>query len=194
MKKAVLLILLAFACTTGYAQTVDLISLGSGTFTLDGGLTIGSGTQNASGLTWGSSVAFGDQLGGTFTTADWTPYTNPLNYTGFGVRMSVTGVNPNLAFSVKFYDSLFNIVDTYDGSTFGLTATPSIVPLTLNLPGTGNYSSITALMFTWGAAGTINTEVTEVVAIAVPEPSAYALLAMGAFAMGGYMLRRRQRG
>lgn len=193
MKKILVLIAIV-SCATGHAQTVDLISLGSGTFTLDGGSTIGLGTQTVTGLFWTPSVVTNDQLAGTFTTADWTPYTNPLNYTGFGVRMSVNGVNPNLAFSVELYDSLFNIVDTYDGSTFGLTATPSIVPLTLNLPGTGNYSSITGLLFTWNGSGTINTEVTEVVAIAVPEPSAYALLAMGAFAMGGYMLRRRQRG
>lgn len=191
MKKT-LLLFAAMSCAIGHAQTVDLISLGSGAFTVN--ISIGSGTQNASGLNWAGSVALADLQSGSFATADWTPYTNPLNYTGFGVRMSVTGVNPNLAFSVEFTDSLANSIDIYDGSTFGLTATPGIVPLTLANPGTGIYSDVSYVTFTWGGAGTINTEVTEVVAIAVPEPSAYALLAMGAFAMGGYMLRRRQRG
>jgi len=175
------------------AQNVDLVSLGSATFTLDPSATIGSGTQNASGFVWSPSVALGDQLGGTFTAANWTPFTNPANYTGFALRMSVTGANPDLSFSLTLFDPSFAPINTYGGSTFGLTSTPGLVSLSLDSPGSGNFGSVGGAVLTWGGGGNINTTATELVAVAVPEPSTYALLALGGLALGGYVMRRRQR-
>lgn len=194
MKTSLAAIASALALTlVASAQNVDLISLGSPTFTLDGGSTIGSGTQTTTGLVWSPSVALGDQLAGTFATADWTPYTNLLNYTGFALRMSVTGTNPDLFFSLTFYDPTFAPIATYGGSTFGLTSTPGLVSLSLNLPGTGDFSAVGGALLSWGGGGTINTTATEVVAVAVPEPSTYALLALGGLAFTGYAIRRRRR-
>jgi hypothetical protein len=105
--------------------------------------------------------------------------------------MSVTGTNPDLFFSLTLYDDSFAPINTYGGSTFGLTSTPSLVSLTLDGPGTGNFSAVTGALLTWGGGGTINTTASEVVAIAVPEPSTYALLALGGLALGAYRLRRR---
>lgn len=173
------------------AQNVDLISLGSAAFTLDPGSTIGGGTQSATGLVWSPSVALGDQLAGTFATANWTAFTNPANYTGFGLRMSVTGTNPDLFFSLTLYDDTFAAINTYGGSTFGLTSTPSVVSLTLDGPGTGNFSAVSGALLTWGGAANINTTASEVVAIAVPEPSTYAMLAFAVIGLSAYRMRRR---
>lgn len=109
--------------------------------------------------------------------------------------MSFTGINPDLVFAVTLFDDSFNVVDVWDVSTVGITDTPGIAQfLAVTIPGTGNYSSIVGMQIDWGGSATINTKATEIVAVAVPEPATYALLAMGAVAMGGYMMRRRQRG
>jgi hypothetical protein len=194
MKKSIyaLIILTSLSCSA-FTQNVDLVSLGSASFTLDGGSTLGSGTQTASGLVWSTSVALGDQLAGTFVPMNWTSYTDAGFYTGFGLRMSVSGTNPDLPFTFRIYDSGFTEIAQFSGDTFGLTSTPSILALTPFNPIVANFSDIAGAMLTWDGGGNINTTVTEVVAIAVPEPSTYALLALSGLAVGGHLLRRRRR-
>jgi len=191
MKSLLTAFVLALVASSSSAQNVDLLSLGSATFTLDPDSTIGSGTQSVSGLVWAPSVALGDQLAGTFTSVDWTPFTNPANYTGFALRMSVTGTNPDLFFSLTLYDPSFAPINTYGGSTFGLTSTPGLVTLSLDAPGSGNFSAVGGALLSWGGGGTINTTATEVVAVAVPEPSTYALVALTSVVLGAYRMRRR---
>lgn len=192
MKNLLAVFALSLTAIPVFSQNVDLLSLGSPTFTLDPDSTIGAGTQSASGLVWTPSVALGDQLAGTFTSVDWTSYTNPSNYTGFALRMSVTGANPDLFFSLTLYDPSFAAINTYGGSTFGLTSTPSLVTLSLDTPGSGAFGAVGGALLSWGGGASINTTATELVAVAVPEPSTYALLALGALAVGGYAVRRRR--
>jgi len=107
--------------------------------------------------------------------------------------MSVTGTNPNLAFSVSLFDSAFNLINTYSGSTAGITSTPSNAALTLNLPGSGILTSVNYVQFTWDGGGSaVNATVNKFVGTTVPEPSTYALLGMSALALGGYVVRRRR--
>lgn len=192
MKNLLAVIAFAFTAIPVFAQNVDLLSLGSSTFTLDSGATLGSGTQTASGLVWTPSVALGDQLAGTFTSVNWTSFTNPANYTGFALRMSVTGVNPDLFFSLILYDPSFAEINTYGGSTFGLTSTPSLVTLSLDTPGSGAFGAVGGALLSWGGGASINTTATEIVAVAVPEPSTLVLLISGALVVGGYAIRRRR--
>lgn len=186
MKKLLSGAVLATALAASSHAQIDLVSLGSPIFTVDGGATTAAYTQNASGVVFNGAYALGDTLGGTFATQDWS---DPA-YTEFGVTMTLTGANPNLPFSVQFYDASFNVINTYGGTTVPLVAgSPTYTPLSLNIPGTGNLSAVAGLQFTWDGGGTINTTVESVAA--VPEPSTYMLLAFGGVAWGWFRLRQR---
>jgi hypothetical protein len=134
-------------------------------------------------VVFNGAYALGDTLGGSFTAQDWSAYTD------FGIVMTLTGTNPDLPFSVQFYDSSFNVINTYSGFTSVNPLSP-FQPLTLAIPGTGVLSSVAGVQFTWDGGGTINATA-EKVAV-VPEPSTYALLFLGASALGGYAIRRRR--
>jgi hypothetical protein len=188
-KKTLLALSLAAAsAATSFAQQIDLVSLGSPIFTVDAGATTASYSQTGSGLIFNGAYALGDTLGGSFASQDWSAYTAPPYQ--FGVVMSLTGINPDLPFSVQFYDSAFNVINTYSGTTTLDTNSP-FQSLTLAIPGTGVLSDVAGIQFTWDGGGTVNTTAEKVAVI--PEPSTYALLALSGLAFGGYVVRRRQR-
>ena len=175
------------------SSAVDLLSLGSATFTIEG--YVGSGptpTQDPSGITFNGAYSATDTVYGSNSTQNWSVYSSGYD---FNIRMALTGTNPNMSFSLDIWNAGFsNIINTYSGSTAGLSVTPSLAVLTLATAGTGDFSSVGGLQFTWSDPSTVNTTMTEVVAIAVvPEPSTYALLAMSGLAFGGYVIRRRRR-
>jgi hypothetical protein len=175
------------AASGGYCQTIDLVSLGSDTFTIEAGATTAAHSQTASGIVFNGSYALGNTLGGTFVTQDWSS----ASFTEFGLVMTLTGANPNLPFAVDFYDASFDIINTYEGFTLGVGSSPTYVPLTLILPGTGILSAVSGIQFTWNGDGAIDTTVQSVAA--VPEPSTYVLLALAGVGLGGYVFRRRLR-
>ena len=167
---------------------VDLLSFGNATYIVDAGSTA-TFTQDAAGITMNTTPALGD----TWYNSSMTPVTSSdwSGFPDFALRMTAI-TNPGLTYSVTLYDGSFATINVYDGSTVGLTSTPSLSPLSLNAPGTGDLTSVQYVQFTWGGGGSaINTQVTEFVG--VPEPSTYALLAMSGIALGGYVMRRRRR-
>jgi len=185
---ALAVITLSLASSPGQ---IDLVSLGSPTFTVDPGATTATYSQTSSGLVFNGAYALGDTLGGSFTPQDWSLYPSPAFE--FGIVMSLTGTNPDMPFSVQLYDDTFAVINTYSGFTTG-AGTSTFQPLTLAIPGTGVLSSVAGVQFTWDGGGTINATVEKVATQAViPEPSTYALLALGASALGGYAIRRRRR-
>jgi hypothetical protein len=187
MKKLFPSILIAFCISVSSYAAVDLLSFGSGTFSIDPGSTAAT-SQSASGITMNTNPALGD----TWYNDTMSPLTNDWSgFPSFALRMTAL-TNPGLTYTITLFDESFNMVNVYDGSTVGLTSVPSLSPLALNNPGTGILSSIHYVQFTWGGGGSpINTEVTEFVG--VPEPSTYALLAVGGIALAGHLIRRRRR-
>jgi hypothetical protein len=125
-------------------------------------------------------------FGGTASSFNWSSVPQ------FGVRVSLTGTNPDLSFSLQLYDASFNL-GLYEGSTSGLLiGTPTVVPLTLSTSDPGfSLATISGVGIQWNDGGSVTGSMTEIVS--VPEPSTYALLALGALAVGGYAARRRQR-
>lgn len=150
----------------------DLVNLGTDTFSIDPGATTADYSQTVDSLIFDGTFALGDTLGGTFAAQNWTAYET------FGLRMSLTGTNSNLSFTVQFYDSTFAVINSYQGTTSGLSLAP-IVMLSLSLPGTTNFSSVAGMQFTWDAPGAINTSITEVVGFAPPTSGFFVACAPG---------------
>jgi len=142
----------------------DLVNLGTNTFTVDGGATTATYSQTTNALVFTNATALGDTLGGLFSGApqDWSLYSN------FGLRMTLTGVNPGLPFTVEFYDADIKIINSYQGSTAGVSLTPTVVMLGLSLAGNDNFSQVVGMQFTWDGVGAINTRLTEVVGFEAP--------------------------
>jgi hypothetical protein len=184
------LAVISLSLASSLGQVTDLVSLGSPTFTVDPGATTATYSQTSSGLVFNGAYALGDTLGGSFTPQDWSLYAGPTFQ--FGIVMSLTGTNPDLPFSVQLYDDTFAVINTYSGFTTG-AGTSTFQPLTLAVPGTGILSSVAGVQFTWDGGGTVNVTAEKVAAQVIPEPSTYALLALGASALGGYAIRRRRR-
>lgn len=182
-KKHLLVISLLSLSATTHAQ-VNLLSFGNATFDIDSGSTA-IYTQSATGITMNTTPTAGDTwYNSTSLASNWSAFPS------FALRMTA-GTNPGLTYSITLLDANFQSINAYSGSTVGLTSTPSLSMLSLNTAGNGDLTSVQYVQFIWGSGGSaIDTEVTEFVG--VPEPSTYALLTLGALALGGYAMRRRK--
>ncbi len=167
---------------------IDLASFGSDSFEVSV-FSTANFTQTSSGVTF-NTIGFGDVLGGGFTSGaqDWGSY----NTDDFAVKMSLlSGTAPNINFGFLLFDSEFNQAQ-FEGFTTGI-ATDTYVPLIfLGFVGSSPLSTIVGAQFSWNDSASGATVALQEVA-AVPEPSTYALLALGALALGGYAARRRVR-
>jgi hypothetical protein len=196
MKKAPVVLLtlltLSFAAVPAFAQTNTLAALGTDNFTVDEGSTTAAYSQTSTNLSLVSPFALGDTLGGVFpSTYDWSAYSNASTFT-FGLFMSAAGASPGIPFTVEFFNGALDaIVNTYSGDASGLSASPTFVPLSLSLAGSGDFSSIGGMQFTWDGGGTGTVVVDSIAVSVVPEPTTWAMLAFGAALFGGLALRRR---
>jgi hypothetical protein len=157
------LILAAGLATPQARAAYDLVNLGTNMFTVvEEDATTAAYSQTTNALVFTNAPRLGDTLGGAFTVRDWR------HYDSFGVRMTLTGSNPNLPFTVEFFDADFKIINSYQGNTAGVSLTPTVVMLGLSLVGNENFSQVVGMQFTWDGDGAINTSLTEVVGFDAP--------------------------
>ena len=172
---------LLFAGIQAQAQT-NLANLGSDNFTVDEGGTTVAYTQSTTSLNLTNpTIALGETLGGVFSTPyNWSAYSNTNNF-AFGLLMSAPGASPsNVPFTIEFFNGALDaIVNTYQGSASGLGTSPTFIPVELSLPGTGDFSSIGGMQFTWDGGGTGAVVIDSVGVAVVPEPSTWAMLVFG---------------
>lgn len=187
MKKTLLTLSIASLLTlTTHASFigVDFISLGSsGIGTLDPS-SAGGFAQTSNATAFNATAALGDTFYNlnAFGPVDWT------SANGLYIRSSIT-TNPNLPFTFKLFDTSFNEVAVYSGTTNSFTtgtnqsdsATYSYLNLTPG--GSPALSDVAYLQFTFDGGGATNMSLQAVSTAAVPEPSTYALLAIGAVSL-----------
>jgi hypothetical protein len=159
----------SYSATSG----TDLVNLGSAGFTVDPVVTTAIYTQSLTGLSF-NSVSLGDTLGGLFEVQDWSAYAS------FGLRMSTANTNnPPLPFTVEFYNSSLGIVGTFIATTDSLSLTPSVVMLARILEGTGDFSSVVGMQFTWDGTGTPDVAISDVVGFPAPTSGFFVARAPG---------------
>jgi len=183
-KKSFLLsfiLLLGLLIQSPKAQSfTNLADLGSNTFAVEESATTIAYTQSTNSLSFNGSFPLGATLGGVWAPSipkNWSIY----DLGDFGLILSVTGTNPSTPFTLELYDSSFQIVNTFIGSTFGATSSPSFSPLTLSLIGTGDMSDILGVQFTLNSPETINLN-WESIGV-VPEPNISWLLGLSALGL-----------
>lgn len=178
------------AVSNASAQT-NLAQLGSDNFTIlleEGGANI---TQTATNLTSVTPQTFGGIFGGEFASAytTWTNYSDTNVWT-FGLFMSVPAANPNVTFTVEFFNAgLSQIINAYQGSTENATSGSSFIPVLVSSNGTGDFSTVGGFQLTWNGGGSGDVIIDSVAV--VPEPSTWALFGTASAVFGFLAWRRR---
>jgi hypothetical protein len=189
MKKTLttLAVVAAFALSnTTFAQFTDLISFGTGG--AYGALGDGSsGTQVSNGVSYTSPIALADgffQANPLNPTLDWSSYSN------FFLKVAITN-NPNLPFTLSFNsdDSGANKLSSTSNNA-GSIADGGFTYIPLTKSGSPTLTGIEYVNFNWDNSSSGSVGIT-ISAVSVPEPSTYALMAIGGLVLF-FMVRRRK--
>jgi hypothetical protein len=121
-------------------------SLGTSAFEVDDQGTNAEYTQQSDSLTLTAPLSFGKTLSGIFAGAlDWTLVDRIY------LEAAVDGPNPEVFFGLELYGwdgATFQLINTYQAVTTGLTSSFGLVELELSATGSGDFSNFRGLQFT----------------------------------------------
>jgi len=191
MKKTFAIIATSLAILSAAQANILLKDLGSLETSVEPLTTTLAYTLNPSSTQFSSITdSAGNQIAWLFNT----PFTLAnINSENLFLNFSLSGTNPNSGFHVDLYDATFSNVYTFTGTTTSASSTTSDVALTYSSL-TGNaFSSFAAaaLVFDGSGSAISSMTVSNLNYSAVPEPSTYALLAIGA--VGLFLSFRRRK-
>jgi hypothetical protein len=191
MKKTFAIIATSLAILSAAQANILLKDLGSLETSVEPLTTTLAYTLNPSSTQFSSITdSAGNQIAWIFNN----PFTLAnINSQNLFLNFSLSGTNPNSGFHVDLYDATFSNVYTFTGTTTSASSTTSDVALTYSSL-TGNaFSSFAAaaLVFDGSGSAISSMTVSNLNYSAVPEPSTYALLAIGA--VGLFLSFRRRK-
>jgi hypothetical protein len=164
------------------AQFVDILSLGSSSFSINAtNSSSGIYSQTSSALSFTSTVSEGDSVvsnGGL--SLDWSAYGTG----NFSVSLTPNTSGSSLAFSMFLLDSSEAFIQLNGEAS----TAAGYAPLTYISGDSAILSNINQISISWAAPGNPSIDMN---AIAVPEPSTYALMALGGLVLF-FIARRRK--
>ncbi len=193
-KTAAILSLILVSATFAKAQ-ITLSSLGSIGLIIDSGSSSSVYSQSGSSLQFNSALTSGDAVQGALTSpGNWSSYNagngTQGSPTDFSLYMAFTGgANPNMGFNVQIWNADFTSDLYLAGSTASASSVASYVPLTYDRGSISVLANPSTLIISWNDSGTPAVTMTSLAA--VPEPSTYALMAVGA--VGLFLSFRRRK-
>lgn len=189
-------ILSVFLASAAFANAqITLSSLGSIGLTIDAINSSPIYSQTGSSLQFNGAITSGESVQGALaSSADWSSYNagngTQDSSTDFSLYMAFTGVtNPLMGFNVQIWNADFSNNLYLAGSTGSASSVASYIPLTYHSGDISVLANPGNLIISWNDGGTPNVTMTSL--SAVPEPSTYALLAIGAVGLF-FSFRRRK--
>ena len=196
MKKTTAILSLILVSAAFANAQISLSSLGSiGLIINTADSTAGIYSQSGSSLQFNSALVNGDALQGALVSpGNWSSYNagngTQGSSTDFSLYMALTGgTNPNMGFNVQIWNAGFSDSLYLAGNTISASSVASYVPLTYDSGSISVLANPSTLIISWNDSGTPTVTMTSL--SAVPEPSTYALLAVGA--VGLFLSFRRRK-
>jgi hypothetical protein len=126
-----------------------LLRFGSANYDIETEITSVTTSQTTTSLQITGAIGIGDYLGGYVLPS-------PINLSAaidnLKIFAAVTGTNPNLEVQVELYNSSFEVVETYGGTTSGIPEWGGLINLTRLSGGTGVVTAIVAVGITFNTS------------------------------------------